>query len=293
MHKIYIILFILCSIVTVLSQDNVLQNNTSQQNANASRTPAALFAGQIITKEEVYDALLKNYPDQVQAVLSEIALHRMIQLECQEKKINIPKSKIQEESKAELLRYKKEIKNTLGIEWNEYLQQHHANEREVQQKIWLKCKYSLALHALIRLKELEVDLIDARHILVETREKAEQIRTQILKGADFGALARKESLSQTGQQGGKITKIARGDIKDAKLEEVIFSLAPYEISPVIESLYGFHIWQVLKIYPARQNITWENVSNEIWSSLKKTPVQDRDFQLWFKTVEKKYPLRKF
>lgn len=37
----------------------------------------------------------------------------------------------------------------------------------------------------------------------------------------------------------------------------------------------------------------ENVSDEIWSSLKKTPVQDRDFQLWFKTVEKKYPLRKF
>lgn len=266
MHKIYIILFILCSIVSVLSQDHVLQNNTSKQ--NASGTPAALFAGQIITKEEVYDALLKNYPDQVQAVLSEIALHRIIQLECQEKKINIPKSKIQEESKAELIRYKKEIKNTLGIEWNEYLQQNHANERDVQQKIWLKCKYSLALHALIRLKELEVDLIDARHILVETREKAEQIRTQILKGADFGALAKKESLSQTGQQGGKITKIARGDIKDTTLEEVVFSLAPYEISPVIESLYGFHIWQVLKIYPARQNIAWvTNYNNFIITTL--------------------------
>ena len=44
----------------------------------------------------------------------------------------------------------------------------------------------------------------ARHILVETREKCEDIKGQIGAGADFGELAKQNSKCPSGQQGGEL-----------------------------------------------------------------------------------------
>ncbi|HON43732.1 MAG TPA: peptidylprolyl isomerase [Planctomycetota bacterium] len=269
-----------------------IDNQEIEKSNKKIGVPAASFADEIITKEELYDLMLKRFPNQVQAVLSEIALHRMIELECKEKNIDIPRSMIITEAKEELTKLKAEIQEKLGLEWKSYLSHNKIRERDVQKDLWLKAKYSLAIYALVRLQESEMDLIDARHILVSSREKAESIRQKLLNHADFGTLAKQESISHTGQNGGKISKIARGDLKDENLELAVFSLPVHEISNVIESKYGFHIWQVLKIYPARDKVSWKAISKDIWKLWKKNPVLERDFQLWFQKVEKKYPLQR-
>jgi peptidyl-prolyl cis-trans isomerase C len=52
-------------------------------------------------------------------------------------------------------------------------------------------------------------------------------------------------------RGGDLGFFARGDMP-VELEEAAFSLRPGELSPVIESPYGFHLLKVEEHRPARQ-----------------------------------------
>ena len=88
--------------------------------------------------------------------------------------------------------------------------------------------------------------VNARHILVATREEAEQLRTQVQAGADFAALARANSLdSFTREQGGDLGYFPRGVLLSTEVEEAAFRLQPGQVSEVIASDLGYHILQVL------------------------------------------------
>ena len=86
--------------------------------------------------------------------------------------------------------------------------------------------------------------VQARHILVETREEAEAVLERLDGGEDFAALA--EELSQdpgSAQAGGDLGWFPRG-VMAPEFEEPAFSLSPGEISDVVETTFGFHIIEV-------------------------------------------------
>jgi parvulin-like peptidyl-prolyl isomerase len=86
--------------------------------------------------------------------------------------------------------------------------------------------------------------IHARHILVETREEAEAVLERLNQGEDFAALAQELSQdSATAEVGGDLGWFPRGKMIP-EFDEVAFSLAPGEVSGVVESTYGFHIIKV-------------------------------------------------
>lgn len=88
--------------------------------------------------------------------------------------------------------------------------------------------------------------VHARHILLATREEAEEARGDILAGADFADIAWARSLDPgTRLGGGDLGWFPRGFLTLPEVEEAAFSLEPGEISPVIESAFGFHILEVL------------------------------------------------
>jgi hypothetical protein len=83
-----------------------------------------------------------------------------------------------------------------------------------------------------------------RQILVEDRRRAERLRREIVGGADFAAVAADASqdptvAAATGPQG----EFSRAELPRS-FAEVIFELAPGEVSEVVEAEYGFHIFQV-------------------------------------------------
>ena len=86
--------------------------------------------------------------------------------------------------------------------------------------------------------------VHARHILVGTREEAENILYRLEKGEDFTQLA--EELSEdttTKDKGGDLGWFPRGRMI-TEFEEAAFSLKPGEISGVVETQFGFHIIKV-------------------------------------------------
>ncbi|MFC2083306.1 peptidylprolyl isomerase, partial [Candidatus Bipolaricaulota bacterium] len=83
--------------------------------------------------------------------------------------------------------------------------------------------------------------VRASHILVETREEAEQILDQLSEGADFANLAREHSTDPgSGAKGGDLNWFGLGTMV-APFEEAAFSLLVGETSDIVETDFGYHI----------------------------------------------------
>jgi peptidyl-prolyl cis-trans isomerase SurA len=82
------------------------------------------------------------------------------------------------------------------------------------------------------------------------RRRIEDVRRQILAGADFAALARSESDSQTRYRGGRMG-VARPGQLPPRLEKVAFQLGEGEISEVLEQPEGFTLLKCLHVFPER------------------------------------------
>ncbi|MEK6780815.1 MAG: peptidylprolyl isomerase [Bacteroidota bacterium] len=79
----------------------------------------------------------------------------------------------------------------------------------------------------------------------EARQKLMGIRDQILKGADFSELAKKNSEDPTAQyNGGEIGYVGRGAMVP-QYEAMAFKIKEGEISMPFESPFGFHILQLI------------------------------------------------
>ncbi|HYK65086.1 MAG TPA: peptidylprolyl isomerase, partial [Patescibacteria group bacterium] len=72
------------------------------------------------------------------------------------------------------------------------------------------------------------------------RAKAESIRDQLLKGADFNAMARQYSDDDSKSQGGELGEFSRGEMLD-QIQAAIDKLKPGQISTPIQSEHGFHL----------------------------------------------------
>lgn len=117
--------------------------------------------------------------------------------------------------------------------------------------------------------------VHARHILVDTREEAERIHSQLEAGADFAALAKAHSQDRsTREHGGDLGYFPRGILVSSEVEEAAFSLQPGQYSGVISSPLGFHIVQVVEREPDR------SVGTENLQLLRERAVQDWVESLW-------------
>ena len=99
--------------------------------------------------------------------------------------------------------------------------------------------------------------VHVRHILVakaagddektkaEKKMKAEDIRKQLLGGADFAETAIKSSDCPSKQAGGDLGTFPRGQMVKP-FEDAAFSQKKDEIGPVVETEFGYHVIQVLE-----------------------------------------------
>lgn len=86
--------------------------------------------------------------------------------------------------------------------------------------------------------------VSARHILVESRDKAREIYEKIQHGADFAQLA-KENSNDPGSkdQGGALGFFSRGQMVP-QFEDAAFSLKQGEMGQPFETQFGWHIIKV-------------------------------------------------
>jgi parvulin-like peptidyl-prolyl isomerase len=97
----------------------------------------------------------------------------------------------------------------------------------------------------------EPEQVHAAQIVVKELDQAKEIRAQLRNGAKFADLARERSLSADAKAGGDLGWFARG-VMPPQFDEVAFGLAPGQISEVVSTDYGFHIFKLIERRPARK-----------------------------------------
>lgn len=111
------------------------------------------------------------------------------------------------------------------------------------------------------------DEVHAEQIVVKTEEEAQAIRKAIKAGkVSFEDAARKHSLSPDAKQGGDLGWFARGMMPPV-FDEICFALPIGELSEVVPSSYGFHLFRVLEKRPAGQ-VPLEAAKAKIESKLR-------------------------
>jgi parvulin-like peptidyl-prolyl isomerase len=135
------------------------------------------------------------------------------------------------------------------------------------------------------------ELIHVRHILLMTidpstrpptplstnaiaqkRKQIENIRQQIVSGADFATLAKQYSEDPgSKEQGGELRQFSRGEMVP-EFESAAFALQTNQVSDVITSQYGFHIIKLLDKTPAKK-IDFATADQEIKDGLTQQKIR--------------------
>ena len=83
----------------------------------------------------------------------------------------------------------------------------------------------------------------ARHILVDSEAKCEDLIKQINEGGDFAALASQHSSCPSGKSGGELGTFGRGQMV-AEFDTACFDGNVGDVQGPIKTQFGYHIVQV-------------------------------------------------
>lgn len=82
----------------------------------------------------------------------------------------------------------------------------------------------------------------------EAKARAEDALRQMKTGAPFEEMARTYSTDKSRERGGDMGLVHRGSLMD-EFEQAVRGLKPGDVTPVIQTLYGYHIVRVASIRP--------------------------------------------
>ena len=83
----------------------------------------------------------------------------------------------------------------------------------------------------------------ARHILVDTEEKCNDLKQQIENGADFADIAKQHSSCPSGKQGGDLGEFGPGQMVK-EFDEVVFSSELNMVHGPVKTQFGYHLLEI-------------------------------------------------
>lgn len=137
---------------------------------------------------------------------------------------------------------------------DEYLKEHGVLEPEIPED-QIREMYDASPESFSRNETVEVS-----HVLIavapdagdedkkQARQKAEQVRREILEGKDFAEMAKKHSNCNSAAGGGKLGNIKRGYMP-AEFDQAAFALEEGAVSEVVETKFGYHVIEVTDKQP--------------------------------------------
>lgn len=254
----------------------------------------ATVDGEKITKDELYDMLVKSYgPQAVEALIDD----KIVELEVKKEEIKVP----DEEIKEEIEKFKE---NAGGEEaFNAALEQSGLAEEDFKKDVvqYLSIRKLMEPRVEVTDEEIETyfeenkdsfnveEQVEARHILVEDEKTANEIVQKLEDGEDFAELAKEFSTDEgSGAMGGDLGFFTRGKMVP-EFEEKAFSLKVGEISEPVKSEYGYHIIEVLDKKEAKDAVLEDHIV-EIREKLFEDKMQT-EYVAWLEEAREKYDIK--
>lgn len=169
--------------------------------------------------------------------------------------------------------------------WVETKRKKYLIQKLIQQEVIDKIKNSPAeIHAYYNGHKNEfshAEQVRARHILVNKWEEAEKIAEELEAGGNFAAIAKEKSISPERWKGGDLGYFSKGTHPEI-FDKACFNVPVGEVSQVVKSEYGYHIFKVLdKRGPVHESP--EDAANFIDTQLKKQKSSDA-FENWVQPI---------
>lgn len=249
-----------------------------------------------ITKEELYDQLVAQNGE---AALNALISEKILSAEVEAKKITVSDEEIQENIDEMTEYYGGEE------EMNNALVQYNLTLDDVKENIVNNLQLQKILEPYIEISDDEIaqyfennkDYLDqaeevkASHILVESKEVADEVKEKLDGGADFAELAKEYSTDTSNSQfGGSLGYFGRGEMVP-EFEEVAFSMKVDEISEPVETQFGFHIIKVEDHKEAK-----EATLDESKEDIRKTIFQDKmgdAYNTWYTEMLEEYKITNY
>jgi foldase protein PrsA len=265
-------------------------------NRNTEKNIVASVNGEQITKDELYDQLIKLSGQQgINALVSQ----KIIELEAKKQKITVSKADIDKEMKKYYEYYG-------GKEaFNKALSKSAYSEADVTNEMEMSLKIRKLLEPRISITEKDIktyfeenkeifnqkEQVKASHILVENEKTANQVLKKLADGEDFAKLAKEFSTDTvTKEDGGELGFITSGQM-DEEFEKAAFALAVGELSGAVKTNYGYHIIKVEDKKDAKEAKLEEN-KDKIEEILFEKKVE-AEYESWLHEVSPQYEIKNY
>lgn len=83
----------------------------------------------------------------------------------------------------------------------------------------------------------------ARHILVDSEEKCNELKAQIESGTDFAEVAKEHSSCPSGASGGELGEFGPGQMVK-EFDEVVFSGDLNTVHGPVKTQFGYHLLEI-------------------------------------------------
>jgi peptidyl-prolyl cis-trans isomerase C len=252
----------------------------------------------LLTKE-----MLANQPDYIkhleEEVLDSMITEKIIYLRAQELNLFISAGELEERIN--------EIKQEYGEGFSKLLTKEKLRYEQwrddLKKEMLFEKLIAVDINAHVRVSEDEAeDYFNEHHekyrteprvrvaqIVVRDFAQAQQVLKRLNAGADFFKIAREQSIGPEARRGGDLGLITR-QVMPEPLDETIFKLPINKISPVVQSPYGFHIFKVLEIKPAKIKNFAES-KEEVMDDLS-TKKKEAAFVSWLEALKIKAVTKK-
>lgn len=209
----------------------------------------AKINGEVITKDELYDFMVKNSGQQA---LDYLIANKIVELEAKVQNITVDKAAVQAE-------IEKAAEPYGGMEvFLQTMEMYGYSIDDMKKDVEQSLIVEKLLSPSIEITEDEMkayfeenkdsfgepEQVKASHILVDTEEKALEVKSKLSAGESFADLAKQYSKDESNKdEGGDLGFFSRGDMVQ-EFEDAAFSMTAGSISDPVKTDFGYHIIKV-------------------------------------------------
>ncbi|OQB48489.1 MAG: Foldase protein PrsA 1 precursor [Firmicutes bacterium ADurb.Bin153] len=208
------------------------------------KTAVAMVNGERITRKAFLDKLESQAGAQI---LQEMINETLLAQEAKKAGVSITQERVDEELA--------KVKTNLGDQYEYVLSMYGMTEDSLRMTLQQNLlAYEISTKDIVVTEDqiaadykanpdyyLEPAQVRASHILVRTKEEAQEVLNELKKGADFVELAKAKSIDTgTAANGGDLGFFGSGAMTEA-FETAAFKLNVGQLSPIVETEYGFHV----------------------------------------------------
>ena len=250
--------------------------------------------GDRITKSELYDTLSNVYGS---VAVESLITKKVIEQEADKRDIKVKDSEINEEVDAYQTSYGGEEafasalkENGLTLEdFKEDIEVNKKIEKLMQQDIKITEKEVKAYYEENKANYDQPEQVEVSHILVEDKEKANDLLNKVKAGEDFAKLAKENSTDPgSAENGGELGYISRGEMVE-EFEKAAFALKDNEVSDLVKSKYGYHIIKKTGHKEAKESTYEESKKDAKEAALSEKIASESE--TWLEDLKKEYKIK--